>query len=126
MILLTPGNTDLMIVTLNEFRTLDAGSFLFVFTHIETRDEVKVLYNMLDDQSDFQDRYNQFEIDTSTIFSGYHPGFWNYDIYEQASLVNTDETGLTRLENGIMKLLRVPEFEFTKYQEATSFKVYNG
>lgn len=126
MILLTPGNTDLMVVTLNEFRTITDGSFLFVFTHIETRDVVKVLYNVLEDESDFQDRYNQFQIDTSNVFSGYQPGFWNYDIYEQVSLVNTDESGLTRLENGIMKLLRANEFSFTKYSEATSFKVYNG
>lgn len=127
MILLRKGQADEeIIVTLNEKRTLDAGYYLFVFTHVLTRTVVTKIYSFLDDVSDFQDRYNQFEIDTSVVFLDQPHGQWNYDIYEQASSTNTSTTGLTLVETGIMKLQPETEFEFTEYNEPTSFKSYTG
>lgn len=127
MLLLTKGQTsEQIIVTLNEKRTLDTGFYLFRFVHMVTKEVVNVVYSFLDDDSDFQDRYNQFEINTDTVFDAYSPGFWKYLVYEQASAVNTDPTGLTLVERGMMKLLPETEFEFEKYEETTSYKMYNG
>lgn len=127
MILLQKGQASQeIIVTLNEKRTLDAGYFLFVFTHITTRNVVKKIYSFLDDDSDYQTRYNQFEIDTATEFADQPVGMWNYDVYEQESSINTNTTGLTLVENGIMKLQPATAFEFGQYDEQTSFKTYGG
>lgn len=127
MILLQKGQTSQeIIVTLNEKRTLDAGHYLFVFTHILTKNVVTKIYSFLDDESDFQDRYNQFEINTSVVFADEPRGQWNYDVYEQASSTNTDTTGLTQVETGIMKLQPATEFSFEEYNEPTTFKSYAG
>lgn len=90
-----------------------------------TFDEVNVIYSFLDDQSDFQDHYNQFEIDTEATFEDYPHGFWKYFVYEE-TVSSVDTEGLTLVERGIMKLNPLQEFEFTKYDEVTSYKVYNG
>ena len=127
MILLTKGQTaETITVTLNEKRTLDSGYYLFVFTHILTKQVVNKIYSFLDDISSFQDRYNEFDIDTETVFGSYPIGQWLYNIYEQASSSNTDVTGLTEVERGIMSLRPSSEFSFESYNEATTFKSYNG
>lgn len=127
MILLRHGQTDQeIIVTLNEKRTLDAGYYLFVFTHVLTKNVVNKIYSFLDDDSDFQDRYNQFDINTSVVFTNQPAGQWSYDIYEQASSTNTNTTGLNLVETGIMKLLPQNPFEFEEYNEPTTFKTYAG
>lgn len=127
MILLQHGQTDQEIIsTLNEKRTLEAGYYLFVFTHILTRNVVTKIYSFLDDESDFQERYNQFTINTSVVFSGQPRGQWNYDVYEQAGSTNTNTAGLTQVENGIMQLKPETDFAFEEYNEATTFKTYGG
>lgn len=127
MILLTLGQTEeKIVVTLNEKRTLDDGYYLFQFTHIETRNVINKIYAFAEDESDFQDRYNQFEIDTSAVFLNQPPGDWVYKVYEQESDTNTNTTGLTMVERGIMTLKPSSVFAFTKYNEATSFKTYGG
>lgn len=126
MILLNLGQTaETITVTLNEKRTLDSGYYLFVFTNILTRQVVNKIYSFLDDTSDFQDRYNEFEINTDSVFSSYPVGQWAYNVYEQASSTNTDTTGLTNVETGIM-MLKTTAFEFESYNQSTTFKAYNG
>jgi predicted DNA-binding protein YlxM (UPF0122 family) len=127
MILLNLGQSAQTItVTLNEKRTLDTGYYLFVFTHILTKQVVNKIYNFLDDDSSFPDRYNSFEIDTATVFTNAPNGQWIYQVYEQASSSNTDVTGLTEVERGIMQLDPVTPFAFTKYDTATNYSAYNG
>lgn len=127
MILLTADHTDdAIIVTLNEKRTLGAGYYLFVFTHILTKNVVNKIFGFLDDESAYPDRFNQFEIDTSTVFLDQPPGQWIYQVYEQASSVNTNTTGLNEVERGIMQLDPAEAFEFENYNPSTSFKAYNG
>lgn len=126
MILLTFGQADVITVTLNEKRTLDNGYYLFVFTHILTRNVVTKIYWFTDDTSGFQDRYNEFDITTSTTFLDQPTGQWLYKVYEQASAVNTDPTGLTEVEQGIMMLRPATDFAFQKYEEETTFKAYGG
>lgn len=127
MILLTKGQmAEHIIVTLNEKKTIDSGYYLFLFTHMVTMEVVSKIYSFLADQSDFQDRYNDFEIDTQTVFGDSSIGFWTYKVYEQVSSSNTDPDGLTLVERGIMRLDPVEEFAFTEYEAATSFKMYQG
>lgn len=127
MIVLTKGQSaENIIVTLNEKRTLSTGYYLFVFTNFTTKEVVNVIYSFLADDSSFQTRFNQFEIDTQTIFGNYDVGQWWYDVYEQASSSNTDVAGLNKVECGVMKLNPASEFEFTTYEAATSYEQYQG
>lgn len=127
MLLLTLGQTaENMIVTLNEKRTLNVGYYLWIFTHYTTKQTVTKIYNFLSDQSGYPDRFNSLSIDTSVEFLDTPVGMWTYDVYEQESAVNTDPTGLTKLEEGIMELRPAVAFAFDEYSQAQSFKVYGG
>ena len=126
MLLFTFGQTEEMIVTLNEKRTLAAGFYLFVFENVTTRDQVTKIFNFSDDESSFPDRYNQFPIVTSTLFAGQNTGHWTYRVYEQASGTNVDPTGLTEVENGILQLKPATVDSFVENTGATTFTEYEG
>jgi len=116
-----------IILTLTELVTIPAPFYLFVFNHVNTSDVVSFVLNSTADLSLFQKRYNQFLINPSVLFAGHEPGQWNYNIYQQASAVNTD-TALTQgiLESGQMILDRTTDFDYAKYTAVTNYKVYNG
>lgn len=116
-----------MIFTLTENVSIHDPYYLFVFTHILTKQQVKFIKDAGADESSYPLRYNQFTIDMATVFSGAPVGQWNYTIYEQASSTNTDET-LTGavLEYGKLIIDRTTPFTFTKYNAATTYAVYNG
>lgn len=127
MLLLTLGQTsENLTVTLNEKRTRTSGYYLWIFTHYTTKQTVTKIYNFLDDVSDYPDRFNQFEINTSTVFLSCPAGMWEYEIYEQASSSNIDPAGLTKVEDGILELNPATEFGREIYSQSQSFKVYVG
>lgn len=116
-----------MILTLTEFVTLPAPYYLFVFTHVTTKDQVKFIKAEVDDESEYPDRYNQFTINAATVFSDQQTGEWHYKAYEQESAVNLDPAlAGTMLEDGKLILDRATEFEYSMYEGTTSYKTYNG
>lgn len=116
-----------IILTLKELESIDSPNYLFVFTHIETNDKVSFVKLNSDEESSYKNRYNQFTINPSVLFAGKHPGEWHYRVYEQVSDSNTDPAlSGSVIENGKLMLLRSADFEFTKYESATTFKTYNG
>lgn len=127
MIVLTKGNTaQRLIVTLNEKRTLSSGYYLFVFTHFTTGDVINKIYNFSEDNSSYQSRYNDFDINTQSLFGSSQVGQWKYEVYEQASSSNTDVTGLTMVEKGVMTLKPITEYAPEEYNEPTTIKQYAG
>ena len=116
-----------MILTLTELVTLSTPYYLFVFTHVTTKEAVAFVKAEADDESMFPERYNQFTIDASAAFAGKQLGEWHYKVYEQdnADNLNPDSaTGL--LEEGKLLLDRATDFEYDMYNNSTSYKVYNG
>lgn len=116
-----------LILTLTENVTLDQPVYLFVFTHVLTKDVVAFLQLETDDQSNYPDRYNQFTVDPAALFAGMQPGVWDYQVYEQASTSNLNPLisgGV--LEYGQLLLNRAVDFAFAQYNSPTSFKTYNG
>ncbi len=126
MLLFTFGHTEEVIVTLNEKRTLDTGYYLFVFKNLTTGDVVNKIYAFTEDESPYPARYNNFPLVTSTVFLNQDPGQWRYDVYEQASGTNTDPTGLTCVEKGLMRLKSATAFEYAENNQPTTFTQYNG
>jgi hypothetical protein len=120
-------SSEKVIVTLNELITLTDPYYLFVFTHVVTKDVVSAIRSTAQDESLYPERYNQFDIDTDVVFLDMQPGEWHYKIYEQADDTNTDVDNTTSLvEYG--KMILYPEMAYapTKYNESTTYKVYNG
>lgn len=127
MIILTKGQaSEVITVTLNEKRTLTTGYYLFVFTHFTTQDVINKIYNFTDDNSSYQSRFNEFDMPTDALFGSSPIGQWLYHVYEQASSTNTNVAGLTMVEQGVMVLNPVTEFEREEYNGTTTFKQYNG
>lgn len=125
MLELTQGTSGSIIVTLNELKTIDAPYYLFVFEHTSTRDTVKLIKNSTEDESEYPERYNEFAIDAS-VFTDYQDGEWHYTIYEQSSSTNLDPALASEVENGKLKLNPATEFEYTTYNQAQTYKQYNG
>lgn len=127
MLSLTAGQTaETIIVTLNEKRTLSSGYYLFYFESNPKGFTATKIYNFSEDLSSYTDRYNQFTINTNTVFASKPVGEYSYKVYEQSSSSNTDPTGLTEVERGILKLNPATEFSYEQYEEATSYKRYAG
>lgn len=116
-----------LILTLRENESLAIPYYLFVFTHVLSKETVAFIKTVADDQSNYKSRYNQFTINPSVIFLGKQVGEWHYKIYEQGSNSNLNPalSGAV-LEYGKMILDRAVDFAFKKYDTQTSFKTYNG
>jgi hypothetical protein len=116
-----------MILTLTELVSIIDPFYLFVFTHVTTKDVVNFVKAEIDDESDYPARYNQFTIDASTVFANQQSGEWHYKVYEQSSSTNLDpELSGGLLEEGKLLLDRSAEFAYTQYDQQTSYKTYNG
>ncbi len=117
MLHLTADSTeDSIIVTLNEKKTLSDPTYHFAFTQVVTKETVSFDIPSTEDISNYQDRYNEFLINTSVLFSGKQPGQWHYIITELGS-------GL-EMENGKMKLAAATNFAFSGYEPAATYKGY--
>lgn len=116
-----------LILTLTELVTLSAPNFLFVFTHVTTKEQAAFVKLNNDDESEFPDRYNQYTIDASTVFAGKSVGEWHYAVYEQVSPSNLDPLQAAGIvESGKMLLDRSTDFVFTMYDSPTQYQAYNG
>lgn len=116
-----------MILTLTELVTLSPVYYLFIFTHVTTKEIVAFVKSTAQEESLFPSRYNQFTINAATVFNGKQPGEWHYKVYEQSSAVNTDPALAGEvIEFGKLYLDRATDFDYDKYNTATSYKTYNG
>lgn len=116
-----------IILTLTELITLPEPNFLFVFTHVTTKDKVAFVESAIDDESNYLDRYNEFTINPAVLFAGMQPGEWHYQVFEQEDAVNLDPAlagGV--LEYGKMILERPTDFVYSLYDSPSTFKTYNG
>lgn len=111
-----------MYLTLTEKQTISSPNYLFTFKNRSTNTEVKFVLLNNADTSLYKDRYNKFSIKVDKYFSSKPRGQWTYSIYQQTSTSNTDVTGLTLLESGIMWLNDAEEI-FTEYQTKDTYKI---
>jgi hypothetical protein len=127
MIKLTKGNTETLILTLKEKQTILDANFLMVFQSRTTNDKVKFVLVNSADQSLYQDRYNQFALVVNTYFANVEEGWYTYTAYEQASPSNTNESLAGAIvETGLMFLSDGQDVTTTKYNNPTSYKVYDA
>lgn len=127
MIKLTKGTTSTIYVTLKEKQTITNANFLFVFESRSTNEKVKFILLNSADQSQYKDRYNQFAIVVNTYFADYEEGWFKYTAYEQASTTNTNEASAGAIvETGLMFLSDGQDVTTTKYNNPTTYKIYDA
>ncbi len=79
------------------------------------------------DQSLYQDRFNEFDVMVNTYFATKEEGWFTYTIYEQASPSNLIEANAGAIvETGLMFLSDGQDVTTTKYDNPTTFKVYDA
>ncbi len=100
MLTLTKGQTEQIIYTGTELAVLVNPYFLFVCTNNVTENVVKFVATNTSTTA----RFDQSTIVTNTYFANQDAGLWCYQIFEQASSSNTDQTGLNMVEEGYLKL----------------------
>lgn len=127
MIKLTKGTTATIYVTLKEKQTILDANFLFVFESRSTNEKVKFVLVNSADQSLYQDRYNQFTFTVNTYFANEEEGWFKYTVYEQASPSNTNEANAGAIvETGLMFLSDGQDVTTTKYDNPTTYKIYDA
>jgi hypothetical protein len=128
MLLLDKNNLqDFIVVTLTELTTILTLPlcYLFVFTHTETKTQVKLIFKDSEDLSLFKYRFNKWPVTTSVSFLNSPVGEYLYNAYEQESDTDLTTNGKNQVEEGKMFLLG-DGFTFEKYNTTTSYKSYNG
>ena len=127
MIKFTKGNTDTIYLTLKEKQTILDANFLCVFQSRTTNEKVKFVLVNSADQSLHQDRYNEFDVVVNTYFATKEEGWYKYTIYEQASPSNLNEANAGAIvETGLMFLSDGQDVATTKYNNPTTYKVYDA
>lgn len=127
MIKLTKGTNATIYVTLKEKQTILDANFLFVFESRSTNEKVKFVLVNSADQSLYQDRYNQFTFTVNTYFANEEEGWFKYTVYEQASPSNTNEANAGAIvETGLMFLSDGQDVTTTKYDNPTTYKIYDA
>ena len=137
MILLTKGETQEIVLSLNEKVAIANPIFYFVFENDMTNESIAMV---LTDTSSYKARYNSFTLNTNTYFLNAKNGFWTYKVYgltlpEWNNINTTWEllTGVTwnllnddeLLEVGKMKLVG-DAFEFIQYETLeNNYIIYN-
>ena len=127
MIRLTKGQTNSVYLTLKEKQTVVDANFLCVFQSRSTNEKIKFVLVNSADQSNYKNRYNEFNIVVNTHFGSKEEGWYKYTIYEQASPSNLVEANAGAVvETGLMFLSDNEEPTTTKYDNPTNYKVYDA
>ena len=121
MINLVKGVTSTIVVTLTEKQLLTEPNYLFIFTGRTTNTDTKFVLLNNADISPSKSRYNKFSLN-HTLFTNAKIQQYTYNIYEQQSANNLDQTGLNLLETGIMVLSEATNV-FTEPIAETEFTI---
>ena len=119
MIQFNINNTNnIACLTLSEKTTITNAYYLFELINDQTKEVLKVV---LTDVSGNKERINLFNL----AFTLTKKGFYKYNVYEQASAVNTNTTGLKIVDNG--KLLAYEnETDLQAYEPTIATKIVYG
>lgn len=114
MILIQKGESNELIVTLQEKTTLVDPVYLFSFTHKISETQKTFI---LSDTSEYPVRYNQFTFtEGSSLAKTLEEGVHYYEIYAQESLTNLDPAlADEEVERGIARVDGTPD-EGTEYE----------
>lgn len=117
MLILTQGATsENIILTLNEFKTLESPVYTFTAIHVVTKEVIS--FDLGTDLSAYKDRFNEFNINTSIKFLDASTGQYQYQIKQKADNV--------QVEVGKLTLNPSTEFAFDGYSPTTTYNGYNG
>lgn len=100
MIYIDKGEVNSFVLTLTESTTISNPTYLFKFTY-EINESLPPVYWVGSDVSPYINRYNLFELNEG-VDATFNIGQYRYEVYESSTPNPTDETGLTKIEEGRM------------------------
>lgn len=100
MIYLDKGAENSFVLTLTESATISNPTYLFKFTW-EINELLVPVYWVGVDISPYPNRYNLFELEEG-VDATFNIGQYRYEVYESSTSNPSDETGLTKIEEGRM------------------------
>jgi hypothetical protein len=95
---------------------------LFVCTNNVTENIVKFVATNISTSA----RYDRSTIVVNNHFANENAGLWSYQIFEQASSTNTNQTGLNMVEEGYLQLLQTVEPDVVYNGQVNTFKTYSS
>lgn len=122
MLTLTKGQTQNIIYTATELAVLVNPFFLFVCTNNTTENVVKFVATNISTKA----RFDKSTIVVNTFFLNEDAGLWSYEIFEQASSSNTNETGLNMVEEGYIQLVQSVAADDKYNAQVNTFKTYGS
>ena len=133
MLQITRGANNTLILTLTEKTTLTSPYYLVKMVSRSSRGVKRFI--LAADQSSFTDRFNKFtltetsgtEILTSGTVTLQPTGWWEYDIYEQLSSTNLDETlsdNKIAIEDGLARVTGTEDINKFYDSQDTEGKFY--
>jgi hypothetical protein len=121
IILNKSNNSESIIVTLNESTTINEPYYLFRFKHVTTNLPFEFLFSSVNDVSLYQQRFNEFIINTSDLFSDAPLGQYQYKVYERVDAGSDPIDEASLLECGKM-LLKEDEAEiYSTFDTETTY-----
>jgi hypothetical protein len=122
MLTLQKGQTQQIIYTGTELAVLVNPYFLFVCTNNVTENVVKFVATNTSTTA----RFDISTIVVNTYFTDEDAGLWSYQIFEQASSSNTNQTGLNMVEEGYLQLNDVADAADAAYDsQDNTFKTFS-
>lgn len=100
MLTLQKGISQQIIFTGTELAVLTNPYFLFVCINNNTENIVKFVAT----NTSTTKRFDKSSITVNTYFTDEDAGLWSYQIFEQASSSNTNQTNLSMVEEGYLQL----------------------
>jgi hypothetical protein len=122
MLTLTKGQTQSITYTATELAVLVNPFFLFVCTNNVTENIVKFVATNISTSP----RYDRSTIVVNNHFANENAGLWSYQIFEQASSTNTNQTGLNMVEEGYLQLLQTVDPDVVYNGQVNTFKTYSS
>lgn len=123
MLTITKGNTETLIYTASELAILTNPYFLFVCVNNVTENIVKFVATNISTTA----RFDKSTLVVNTYFTDENAGLWSYEIFEQASSNNTNQTGLNMVEEGYLQLNDVASAADDVYDDLdNTFKTYQS
>jgi hypothetical protein len=96
--------------------------FLFVCTNNVTENIVKFVATNISTSA----RYDRSTIVVNNHFANEDAGLWSYQIFEQASSTNTNQTGLNMVEEGYLQLMQTVDPDVVYDGQVNTFKTYSS
>jgi len=100
MLLIRKNQTNTLVFTLNEKKTLESPNYLLELKNDLSKGSYYCLLPSSGDTSDYQDRFNRFSVDEPDDINLPLAGYYSYSVYEQTGTTLNPSLTTSKVETG--------------------------